>query len=111
MPSARDVRMVKTLRENQDAQGHLMDAFFNREDVCEIIQRDDGFIEASPVSTYFREYRQWPRIERDAMSYVRGRVLDIGCGAGRHSLYLQKKRLDVLGVDVSPLALKVSKRR
>jgi SAM-dependent methyltransferase len=38
-------------------------------------------------------------------------VLDIGCGAGRHSLYLQKKGLDVLGIDKSPLAVKVCRLR
>ena len=45
------------------------------------------------------------------MRYVSGRVLDIGCGAGSHSLYLQKKGFDVLGIDLSPLAVKVSKLR
>ena len=41
------------------------------------------------------------------MEFVNGRVLDVGCGAGRYSLYLQKKGFDVLGIDVSPLAVKV----
>jgi len=45
------------------------------------------------------------------MEFVKGRVLDIGCGAGRHSLYLQKKGFDVLGIDSSPLAIKVCKLR
>jgi SAM-dependent methyltransferase len=45
------------------------------------------------------------------MKYVRGRVLDIGCGAGRHLLYLQEKGFDVLGIDISPLAIKVCKLR
>ncbi len=104
--------MAKTLRENQDAHGHLMYDFFKGQDVFEIVQRNDGFIQAIPVSTYFGEYRQWPGIEREAMRYVRGRVLDVGCGAGRHSLYLQQKnRFDVLGIDVSPLAVKVSRLR
>ncbi len=89
----------------------MMHDFFKGQDVSEVIQRDDGFIDAMQVSIYFQEYRKWPGIERDAMRYVRGRVLDVGCGAGRHSLYLQKKRLDVLGIDVSPLAVKVSKLR
>lgn len=89
----------------------MMYDFFKGQEVFEIVQRDDGFTQAIPVSTYFREYRQWPRTEREAMRYVRGRVLDVGCGAGRHSLYLQKKRLDVLGIDVSPLAVRVSKLR
>jgi len=104
--------MPKSLTETQDAQGRLMNDFFKGRDVSEIIQRDDGFIEANPVSMYFRTFRQWPRIERDAMNYVRGRVLDVGCGAGRHSLYLQqKKKLDVIGIDASPFAVKISKRR
>jgi SAM-dependent methyltransferase len=45
------------------------------------------------------------------MNHVNGRVLDIGCGAGRHSLYLQKNGFDVVGIDNSPLAIKVCKLR
>jgi SAM-dependent methyltransferase len=44
------------------------------------------------------------------MQLVKGRVLDIGCGAGRTSLYLQEKGFYVLGIDISPLA-KVCKLR
>ena len=35
----------------------------------------------------------------------------MGCGAGTHALYLQKKGLDVTGIDVSPLAIKICKLR
>ncbi|MFB0502311.1 MAG: class I SAM-dependent methyltransferase [Candidatus Bathyarchaeia archaeon] len=41
------------------------------------------------------------------MELAKGRVLDVGCGAGRHSLYLQETGLDVLGIDISPLAIKI----
>jgi 2-polyprenyl-3-methyl-5-hydroxy-6-metoxy-1,4-benzoquinol methylase len=58
---------------------------------------------------YFLEYEDWPVFERKAIESVKGRVLDIGCGAGRHSLYLQKKGLNVLGIDSSPLAIKICK--
>jgi cyclopropane fatty-acyl-phospholipid synthase-like methyltransferase len=45
------------------------------------------------------------------MRFVRGKVLDVGCGAGRVALYLQKKGFDVLGIDLSPLAVRVCKLR
>jgi cyclopropane fatty-acyl-phospholipid synthase-like methyltransferase len=40
-------------------------------------------------------------VEKKSMGYVKGRtVLDIGCGPGRHALYLQNERgFDVLGID------------
>jgi SAM-dependent methyltransferase len=60
---------------------------------------------------YFSEYKDWPPHEKEAIKYAKGRVLDIGCGAGRHALYLQKKGFDVLGIDNSPLAIKVCKLR
>jgi 2-polyprenyl-3-methyl-5-hydroxy-6-metoxy-1,4-benzoquinol methylase len=46
-------------------------------------------------------------VYEEAMQFVKGRVLDVGCGEGRHSLYLQEKWFDVLGIDISPLAIKV----
>ncbi len=56
-------------------------------------------------------YEKWSKIEKEALKFVKGRVLDIGCGAGRHSLYLQEKGFDVFGIDNSPLAIKVCKLR
>ena len=72
----------------------------------EIFERDDGFFEtgAGP-EVYLAPFRQWHGVERRAMRFVRGRVLDVGCGAGRVGLHLQKRGLDVLGVDHSRLAL------
>ena|SRR3989338_2951346 len=45
------------------------------------------------------------------MKTVRGSVLDIGCGAGRHSLYLQGEGFDVTGIDKSTGAISVCKMR
>jgi SAM-dependent methyltransferase len=55
--------------------------------------------------------RRWPAVERRALRWVRGRVLDVGVGAGRVALELQARGHDVVGIDVSPLAVEVSRRR
>jgi len=100
------------MKRAEDAFGRMLWAYYNGQRVFEIDERDDGYIEASTSpKLYFSDYEDWPQHEKKAMEYVKGRVLDIGCGAGRHSLYLQKKGLDVLGIDNSPLAIKVCKLR
>jgi SAM-dependent methyltransferase len=96
-----------------DAFGHaLIDYLHGKGRGFEIIERDDGFIELSGGRTiYLAEYPDWPLHHRRAMRYVRGRVLDIGCGAGRHALYLQRRGFSVVGIDVSPLTIHASKLR
>lgn len=96
----------------EDAYGQEMWAYYNGERSFEIIERDDGYIDIGPeTSVYFSSYEDWSPHEKKAMEFVKGRVLDIGCGAGRHSLYLQEKGFNVLGIDISPLAIKVCKLR
>jgi len=100
------------LKDHQDAFGHEIYDYFNGIGDAEIIERDDGYIDLSAgPAVYFTPHRKWFPIERKAMRYVRGRVLDIGCGAGRHSLHLQEKGHDVVGIDNSPLAIEVCKKR
>lgn len=104
------------LKEHQDAYGHEVYDYFKGGrrlgSVMEIVERDDGYIDVhSGPEIYFGEYKGWPPHYKKAMRYVRGRVLDIGCGAGRCSLYLQEKGLEVTGIDNSPLAIEVCKQR
>ena len=96
------------LAPEEDAYGQEMWAAFNGEWALEIVERDDGLITYSRLPEhYFSDYIDWPKHEKKALEYVKGRVLDIGCGAGRHSLYLQDKGLDVLAIDNSSLAIKI----
>jgi len=100
------------MRPNQDAFGRALYDYYQGGQVPEIIERDDGFLTAEhSFDHYFATYPQWPIGLKQALKLVRGRVLDIGCGAGRIGLHLQKKGFDVLGIDVSPLALKVCRER
>jgi SAM-dependent methyltransferase len=101
------------MRAEEDAYGAMMLAAFEGKSSPEIVERDDGFIEAGGYSaeTYLAPFRRWPAHQRRAMRFVRGRVLDVGCGAGRLCLQLQARGLDVVGIDISPGAVDVCRRR
>ena len=64
-----------------------------------------------PVGTLFREEEDMPPLEQKALDLCRGRVLDVGAGAGCHSLALQRRGLDVTAVDISTLSVDVMRRR
>ena len=76
----------------------------------EIIERDDGFITSAGLN-YFDPVRRWPAVERRALRFVRGRVLDVGVGAGRVALELQARGREVVAIDVSPGAVEVARNR
>ena len=60
----------------------------------------------------FRNYNEMPILEQMAINFSCGRILDVGCGAGSHSLYLQNERnLDVRSIDISPNAIEASNQR
>ncbi|MFI5450382.1 MAG: class I SAM-dependent methyltransferase [Candidatus Bathyarchaeia archaeon] len=101
------------LTDSQDAYGHLVWDYLKKGVGQEIVERDDGLLDPSDTlpAYYFAEFRNWAARERKAMRFVRGKVLDVGCGAGRAALYLQEQGFDVLGIDLSPLAVKVCKLR
>ena len=76
------------------------------------MEREDGYFDVSSgAQTYFSGYDDWTEHHKRAIEFAKGRVLDIGCGAGRHSIYLQSKGVNVTGIDSSPLAIKVCRLR
>jgi SAM-dependent methyltransferase len=100
-----------SLRAKQDAYGQIYLALLEGREAQEIMERDDGLIYAGDPADYFAPYRRWPAVEKRAMRAVRGRVLDVGCGAGRVSLHLQSRGHAVVAIDESPLAIDVVRRR
>ena len=67
--------------------------------------------EPLPASYFFRALLQMPDLERLALDECRGRVLDLGAGAGCHSLELQSRGFTVKAVDVSAGAVQVMTER
>ena len=60
---------------------------------------------------YLAAFARWPEAERQAMRLVQGRVLDVGCGAGRVALHLQERGHPVVSIDASPLAVRAARAR
>jgi SAM-dependent methyltransferase len=64
------------------------------------------------VDYLFRSYNEMPRLEQKALQLATGKTLDVGCGAGSHSLSLQNDRnLDVTSIDISEQAIATCKLR
>ena len=64
-----------------------------------------------PVKHLFRSTREMPMLEQKALQLAKGRVLDIGAGAGCHALALQEKGFTVKAIDISPLSCEAMKLR
>jgi SAM-dependent methyltransferase len=98
--------------QGADVFGHALLDWAHGEPPPEIVERDDGYFDvgAGP-DVYLSAIRGWPAAERQSVRAMRGRVLDVGCGAGRVALHLQTRGFDVVGLDSSPLALEAATLR
>jgi SAM-dependent methyltransferase len=64
------------------------------------------------VAYLFRTFKEMPKLEKKALQLCKGKILDIGCGAGSHALYLSsEKKLDVTAIDISANAIKACQLR
>lgn len=79
--------------------------------VIEVIERDDGLINGAPADHYLDEPDEWQPHDHRALRLCRGHVLDIGAGAGRTALELQRRGMAVTGLDTSRGAVEIARRR
>lgn len=63
------------------------------------------------VDYLFRSFNEMPKIEKKALQLTKGKVLDVGCGAGSHALHLQEKGFKVTAIDISANAIKACELR
>ena len=105
--------MKQKIKPKSDVFGEALWDHFNHPKSKELITWTDLTEEDSvPLSYFFREFMEMPKLERHALELTKGRTLDIGCGSGCHSLYLQnEKKIDVTGIDNSAGAIKTAKKR
>jgi SAM-dependent methyltransferase len=95
-----------------DLFGHaILDYQTNNEPQDLITETNISETDEMSVAYLFRSFKEMPKIEQKALQLSKGKILDVGCGAGSHSLYLQEKGFDVTSIDISENAIKASELR
>ena len=103
---------TKLLAEGKDPMGQAIRDYFETGHAGRLRVFSPQFDEDElPVAALFRTEECMPKLERTALDLCRGRVLDVGAGAGCHSLALQRRGLDVTAIDISPLSVEVMRCR
>jgi len=98
--------------EAMELYGQSLLDFFNGDISAEVVvRRDDEFMGDLPASVFFRKPSDFSSLEQTAMTLCRGYVLDVGAGAGCHSLALQDRGIRVLAIDVSSHAIEIMSKR
>ena len=101
-----------TLSPNNDPMGAAIRDYQSKGKASRLRVLSSMFDEDEmPVAHLFRTFNQMPRLEQKALSMAKGRVLDIGAGAGCHTLALQERGLEVKAIDISLLSCEVMKER
>lgn len=100
------------MEPEDDAYGRAIVDHYEGRDAWEIIERDDGwFGPSSGTDLYFAPYPEWSDGLQTAVDRAEGRVLDVGCGAGRAMAHLEPLGHETVGIDLSPGAVDVCRRR
>lgn len=91
---------------NHDPMGAAIADFWRNGIAGRLRVFSPGFDEDEmPVADLFRTFDEMPPLEQTALRLATGRTLDVGAGAGCHSLALQNLGIDVTAIDISPLSV------
>lgn len=103
---------INTLTEREDPMGAAIRDYFRQGKSAQLKVLSSLFDDDEmPVGHLFRSYHEMPPLEQRALNEARGKVLDVGAGAGCHALALQERGFDVTAVDISPLSCETMKER
>ena len=100
------------MNSNQDPMGRAIADYWKNKAADRLRVFSPMFEEDEiPLPTLFRKYDEMPEIERKAIDMAKSRVLDVGAGAGCHSLVLQERGINVTAIDISPLSVETMLQR
>lgn len=100
------------MRIDKDPMGHAVADYQQRGKASRLRVFSPMFDEDEiPVKTLFRSTDDMPALEREALRMACGDILDVGAGAGCHSLALQQQGKRVTAIDVSPLCVATMRER
>lgn len=101
-----------TIAPSRDPMGSAISDYYKNGRAAHLRVLSSMFEEDEmPIAHLFRSEQEMPQLEKRALTLVRGRVLDVGAGAGCHALALQEHGFEVKAIDVSPLSCDVMKAR
>ena len=100
------------IKKEKDPMGQAMYHYFHFKDMTSIkVNTNITEGEELAVPYLFRKYSEMPFLEKEALRYIKGKVLDVGAGSGAHSLFLQDSGFDVTSIDISELSCELMKEQ
>ena len=103
---------MAVLKKQYDPIGKAVHDYFHGITGDSILVRTDiAEDETLSPAYFFRTFEQMPVQEQEALKRCKGKILDIGAGAGAHSVWLKQKGLEVVSLDISPLSCETMRER
>ena len=103
---------MAVLKKQYDPIGKAVHDYFHDITGDSILVRTDiAEDETLSPAYFFRTFEQMPVQEQEALKRCKGKILDIGAGAGAHSVWLKQKGLEVVSLDISPLSCETMRER
>lgn len=100
------------MKDENDIIGIALKDYFNtHSDEVIVVHSPDFDDDEFYSSLYFRDFEDMPDVEKMALKYCKGKVMDIGAGAGSHALHLQNNGFEVIGLDSSHGACEIMQKR
>jgi SAM-dependent methyltransferase len=103
---------LKVLPKHKDPIGRAVLDYFSGKPTEDILVKTDiAEDELLNPAYFFRSFNDMPSQEQEALNRCKGKILDVGAGAGAHSIWLQEEGFEVDSIDISPLSCKTMIKR